>query len=234
MPAFGCVPYLNAKPLICGLPPDSIDFRPPSELDPERYDAALVPVFRILQSDSPQVVDGVGIACDGEVLSVIVAPEPGPGDLIAPDPHSRTSNALLRVLCSNSEFHVAEPGTLARCRLIIGDPALEFRQLHPSTPVKDLGQWWKELTGLPFVFALWQLHPHANPTLANHLRQCASRGIAQIDSLAAREPLPALASHYLKNCIHYQITHREKTAIHRFAQSLPPAILPSPASLHWV
>jgi chorismate dehydratase len=37
--------------------------------------------------------------------------------------------------------------------LVIGDPALRSAGLLPYTI--DLGQAWKELTGLPFVFAVW-------------------------------------------------------------------------------
>ncbi len=45
--------------------------------------------------------------------------------------------------------------------LVIGDEALQRR--HEFWKVLDLGQIWFELTGLPFVFALWQTNsaPHA-------------------------------------------------------------------------
>jgi|GEM_PF-816152 len=41
-----------------------------------------------------------------------------------------------------------------RLELVIGDVALVDYSKHAH--VIDLGQWWKDLTGLPFVYAVWQ------------------------------------------------------------------------------
>lgn len=53
--------------------------------------------------------------------------------------------------------------TLARpMELVIGDEALKRR--HEFWQVLDLGQVWYQLTGLPFVFGLWQTTDEALPT----------------------------------------------------------------------
>ena len=47
------------------------------------------------------------------------------------------------------------PDAPASAQLLIGDDAIRRRKSGEFTHVVDLGQEWHELTGLPFVFALW-------------------------------------------------------------------------------
>lgn len=85
-------------------------------------------------------------------------------------PASATSAVLSRILYrlwfgeAAFEAHVAESGNVASGKalsirrpmeLLIGDEALIRRASFPM--VIDLGESWRELTGLPFVFAVWQL-----------------------------------------------------------------------------
>ena len=87
------------------------------------------------------------------------------------DTSSRTSVALLRVLCAR--LFKIEPAIEAQspdldamlergdAALIIGDKALvwdpETVRLKPDTTIDkiDLGQAWTSMTGLPFVWAFW-------------------------------------------------------------------------------
>jgi chorismate dehydratase len=81
---------------------------------------------------------------------------------------SATSVVLLRVILElfngvNPEFMlyeqgVEEPYDQADAVLTIGDLALK-RSVSPRFPhAYDLGELWHQKTGLPFVFALWQVN----------------------------------------------------------------------------
>jgi chorismate dehydratase len=71
---------------------------------------------------------------------------------------------------------------------VIGDPALllQTRQAYPYR--YDLGQAWKDWTGLPFVFAVWAARRDVNRAAVRdvHRALLASRkwGLANITALA--------------------------------------------------
>ena len=58
--------------------------------------------------------------------------------------------------CRPAAAPVEELAAQGESVLVIGDRALRLaRTLAGSTRIHDLGQLWREQTGLPFVFALW-------------------------------------------------------------------------------
>lgn len=77
-------------------------------------------------------------------------------------PHSATSNALLHILYylwfgeESYNYFVSHLrcDEEAQARLLIGNTALQSTSQFAR--VLDLGEVWKSLTGLPFVFAVWQ------------------------------------------------------------------------------
>lgn len=225
----GSVSYLNAKPLIHGLPPDDVILDVPSSLT-KRFaegglEAALLPVFEIFQFSNPVVVDGISISCLGPVKSVVVA-SPGPFheiDKIYQDPSSVTSNTLLKVLLAEflpgrSQLVVPGdqiPGTAAR--LLIGDRALEFRRTFPTWEFLDLGECWFQNTGLPFVFAAWCLRPPPLPHLPNLLRETCQRGLSQLQNIANTTAAPKDSLDYLSKNIRYGLGDPEKMALELFA-----------------
>ncbi len=228
MSRLGCVPYLNARPLLQGL---EAELAVPSILSQRfhegRFDAALIPIYETLRLAEPRIVDGFGICSFGPVRSVIVAHrkplEDEPEILL--DPSSRTSSHLLRVLLAKrlgiSPALVENSVNPDTARLIIGDPAMEFqRGMNPAWLVYDLGQAWSEWTGLPFVFAAWTLAKNAPPELADILRKAARSGLGARREIAASEIDPASALDYLTRSILYPIGALEKRAIGKFRDLL--------------
>ncbi|MGC8667156.1 MAG: menaquinone biosynthetic enzyme MqnA/MqnD family protein [Chthonomonadales bacterium] len=174
----GCVPYLNGKPLIewfhspdCS---EAVDVRydVPSQL--ARYlregslDVALVSTFEQFVHPELQIVPGISIAADGPVQSVrLFSKVPFPKiRSVALDTSSLTSAALVRILLADCYgihpvYRKHPPqldAMLGACdaALIIGDLKL-FET--PAQYIMDLGAQWKELTGLPFVYAAWLARP---------------------------------------------------------------------------
>lgn len=150
----------------------------------------------------------LAISCDGPVRSVMLFSKKHATELsgrrVLISRSSMTSVALLELLFENV-WHArpnfvptdAEISDVARfegedhdARLVIGDAALLLssgaspRYLHAY----DLGEVWKEWTGLPFVFAVWvaQRNVVVNDALAVHAGLINSRdwGIANVPTLA--------------------------------------------------
>jgi chorismate dehydratase len=105
------------------------------------------------------------IACEGAVDSIrLLCPVPPHRvTAVAVTPHSASSVTLLRVLLGpDVPFRVmasdAEaPAALARGEavLLIADAALTAHRDRLAPYSVDLGEAWKQRTGLPMVFAVW-------------------------------------------------------------------------------
>jgi chorismate dehydratase len=224
----GPVSYLNAKPLIWGLNSNLLQTDVPAALSEQffagKLDIALLPVVDVLRADAVWIVDNVGIACDGEVFSVVVA---SPTSFLETgkiylDPASRSSTALLRVLLNafypgGPQIVEGEEMPADGARLLIGDSAIAFRRCKRSTwQYHDLGWLWKVHTGLPFVFAVWAVARGASPSVFEALRGVKAAGLAARREIAAREFDPAFAYTYLTKHIRYDIGSDEKAGLRHF------------------
>src|SRR3990170_648334 len=106
----GAVAYLNARPLVYGLELKpalfSLRFDAPSKcaalLHENAIDVGMIPSVEFLRGhEHYRIVPEMGITSEGEVASVALFCR-GPLEhvqTIAADTSSRTSNALLRILC---------------------------------------------------------------------------------------------------------------------------------------
>jgi chorismate dehydratase len=224
----GPVSYLNAKPLIWGLNSSLLQTDVPAALSQQflagKLDIALLPVVDILRAGAGSIVDNVGIGCDGEVFSVVVASRTSFLETrkIHLDPASRSSTALLRVLLA--EFYPEGPQIVEGeeipddgARLLIGDSAISFRRSKGSTwHYHDLGWLWKVHTGFPFVFAVWAVASGASSSVFDALRDVKAAGLAARREIAAREPDPEFAYAYLTQHIRYDIGSDEKAGLRHF------------------
>jgi chorismate dehydratase len=170
----GCVPYLNAKPVVDWFHSPSCDtdaeviYAVPSDLAgmlrQGLLDVALVSTVELFQAPGLRVLPDISISADGPVRSVRLFSRVPFGKIrsVALDSGSLTSVALAKILLAE-EFGLSpqverhEPdleSMLARAdaALIIG----RLDEFEPCPPyVLDLGEAWKRLTGLPFCYAAW-------------------------------------------------------------------------------
>jgi len=229
----GCVPYLNAKPLIEGL--DGVLLRPPADLVGDllkrKLDVALLPAIEVLRRKLA-FVPGLAIASPGRVESVRLwhaVPIPDV-KVLALDRNSRTSNLLAQIVLE--ERYGISPKRVVRdpsagltfrgvdAAVTIGDTS--FRSA--GVPYLDLGAEWKALTGKPFVFALWAYrpgHPKARE-IARTLRAARERGVARGAAIAKREAKrlglpPAFCRRYLTECITFDLGPSERAGLRKFA-----------------
>ena len=200
----GCVPYLNAKPLIdwfhssdCDVNA-TIDYVVPSQLatmlEENRIDTALVSIFELFQSPGLTLLPGISISADGPVKSVrLFSCKPFERvRSVALDTSSLTSVALTRILLAEkygvSPRYDHQPPDLDRmletqdAGLIIGDLKLFDT---PATHILDLGEAWKQMTDLPFVYAAWLARSDAPvDALTDALSRARDWGVQRLDSLA--------------------------------------------------
>jgi chorismate dehydratase len=225
--AIGSVPYLNARPLHWTIQ-DPVAFLEPSQLVLElaagRLQAALVPVAEVLENaHAYHIVDGVAIGSLNSVYSVVLIHGLPIVRLktIALDPASKTSNQLIRVLLEKYyrlKPSYVSPDAPAEGQLIIGDPAIAYRQSHPDERYLDLAQSWHAHTGLPFVFAVWAVRretPDAQG-LAKNLRAAAKAGLAARGEIARSH----FEFRYLTEHLYYHLGNPQKKAIAHFASDL--------------
>jgi len=233
----GCVKYLNARPLIRGWP-GNVEFDDPSalcqRLAKRQLDVALVSSFEFLRNPIYRIVDGVSISSDGPVYSVVVAYRGEFSDIgeIELDPASETAVNLLRCLVAELGLtprltrRGSDNAGLSCARLIIGDQAIRFRQSHAQAfQFWDLGEQWRKLTGLPFVYALWLIRPEvpdAN-SIAQRLRGLRDENFGDIPCVVAEaaDNKQAITQEFLDRYYHeylrFRFGTREKQGLRSFA-----------------
>jgi chorismate dehydratase len=97
------------------------------------------------------------------------------------------------------------------------DPALYSHQL-------DLGEAWRRMTGLPFVFACWMARADSNlgplPDILSRYRDLNQRRIAEIAAVhgGASGWSEEIAAKYLSEILRYDLGIRELAAIELFWQ----------------
>jgi chorismate dehydratase len=237
----GCVKYLNARPLIRGWP-GKVEFDHPSavcqRLAKGQFDVALVSSFEFLRNPIYRIVKDVSISSDGPVYSVVVAHRGEFSNIeeIELDPASETAVNLLRCLLAELGLtarltsRISESTGPSRARLIIGDQAISFRQNHADTfQFWDLGEQWKKLTGLPFVYALWLIRPEVPDakSIAERLRGLRDENLADIQVIVSgavedaadnkQEMTQKFLDRYYNEHLQFGFGTREKQGLQTFA-----------------
>lgn len=168
----GCVPYVNARPLVAAFdqPNEFVEVvydvpsKLPAMLDSGEVCAILVSSIELLRRDDLSMMSEVGIMSYGPVLSVRLLSKVPLEEIktLALDQSSMTSNLLAQViLAEKGVFPSTEtlppnaPDMLAHhdACVIIGDRGFEAD--GTGLVDIDLGEAWTNMTGLPFVWALW-------------------------------------------------------------------------------
>lgn len=177
----GKIGYLNVLPLYHPLENGIIenDFEiisgPPSELnmlmDAGKLDiSAASSIEYARHPDKYFLVPDIAIGSCGPVQSVLLLSKSPVQELngktILVSSQTHTSAALLRVLMAESwkiktDFAsgdataILASGEYPDAILAIGDEALNLRH-HPEYRYRiDLGEAWRDMTGLPFIFGVW-------------------------------------------------------------------------------
>ncbi len=179
----GHIQFLNCLPLYWGLARTGslldLDLTKdtPEKLSRQliegELDIAPVTLVEFLRNaDDLVALKDIAVGCDGPVMSCVIVSQVPLGELdgarVALGSTSRTSVRLAQLLLADQygvrpDYYTCPPdlGLMMReadAAVLIGDAALRA-SLHDAPrlglQVHDLGQMWKDWTGLPFVFAVW-------------------------------------------------------------------------------
>lgn len=174
MHRLGAVSFLNTLPLIDGLECAKhveLVLDVPSKLAGRLIagdtDLSLCSVIDQQTSDCELELVPVGlIGCDGPTDTVRLFSKTPIGELtsIACDIHSNTSVALLQLIMAETygiepkltPFDALNSDEDPEAMLLIGDKVVHMAPSNSAYPhTLDLGEAWKDLTGMPFVFGAW-------------------------------------------------------------------------------
>lgn len=237
----GAVGYLNARPLVYGLedsPRFVVRYDVPSKcaqlLDGGGIDVGMIPsIGYVGGGDAYRIVPDLAIASKGPVASVALFTTRPISDVtsIAMDTSSRTSVALLRVLCQRlfaiqPRLEAVTPNLSAMlagadAALVIGDNALLWTKLAGVEKI-DLGEAWTSMTGLPFVWAFWAgRHGALAADDVRTLTAARDAGVGHLDAIAReyfrdRPQHQALGARYLRDNIKYYLGEEERAGLDLF------------------
>ena len=179
----GAVSFLNTRPLIYGLEKNlfphnfemikAIPSALAVQLNAGKLDVALVPSIAYAKnSPSLRIVPECGIVAHQAVNSIRMYFHKNLRSIrsVAVDISSMTSVILTKIILAEKyevkpEFIAAEPDIQRMLRaadaaLVIGDSAL-FKTGSAGEDYLDLAEEWRDMTDLPFVFAVWAGKPGA-------------------------------------------------------------------------
>lgn len=195
-------------------------------------DLALIPVAAIPKLPEAFIVSNYCIGCDGAVASVCIFSEVPMEKIerVYLDYQSRTSVNLARILlkeywkkevefidAKGEEFRHEITGATAG--VVIGDRALEQR--HLSTYHYDLGEAWKQHTGLPFVFAAWVANKKLPDDFLHQFNEANAQGLQHIEEVIQENPQTLFdLEHYYRNCISYELTEDKMKGLKLFLEKL--------------
>lgn len=237
----GSVSFLNAKPLIYGLENDhsirlalDVPSRLLDGLRDERFDVALLPVIDYQRMPNLKLLTAGGIGCDGATLTVRIF-SAVPVDRIrtlASDTDSHTSVALARIVLARlygirpAIVDLGKPGLSVggdTALLLIGDKVVCEEPAGLPHQI-DLGEAWKRLTDLPFVFAAWIAREGVDLyDLPERLELAKHDGMSHLDEIIARHAIPRgwpdeTAHRYLTEYLKFDVGPDQLRAIRLFHQ----------------
>lgn len=165
--AVSAVSYTNTLPFLHGIKNSEIFDRIELSLDypsecarkvvDNEVDMGIVPTAALVDLKGYQVISDYCIGSNGAVDSVFIFSNKPIEEVetLALDNQSKTSNGLARILLKNywkKDVQVLTEGD-ADAYVLIGDRT--FGKKYEVPFAYDLGHYWKEMTGLPFAYAVW-------------------------------------------------------------------------------
>ena len=228
---------MNTKPFIYGLEHGPIKDKIELLLDypsnlvkmlkSDQIDIGLVPVGALPSLGDYHIISDYCIGTEGEVASVAVFSEVPMEQIeqVYLDYQSRTSVLLCRLLFEkhwkkNVQFIDAkDEGYISEIKgatagLIIGDRALSNYNRYKY--VYDLGLGWKEMTGLPFVFAVWVSLKKLLAQQVDQFTASLGKGISNIDLVELAPIATYDLKRYLNENLSYLLDNKKRHALDNF------------------
>ncbi|WP_366921731.1 menaquinone biosynthesis protein [Metallumcola ferriviriculae] len=247
----GRINYLNCLPVYYGIEkgivPINVDLfhGPPTKLNKMFIDGKLdiTPISSIeyaRNSEKSLILPNMSISADGRVTSILLISklpaEKLDGKTLTMTKSSATSVVLLKILLA--KYWRVKPRLLTRepdlssmltqgdAALLIGDDALRESRNVKEFYVYDLGEVWKNYTGLPMVFALWVIRnsysadPQGLANVAGAFLKSKAWGVENMETLINEAeqthhlPRDLISEHFAH--IKHQLNDYYQTALLRY------------------
>nr|BFD92836.1 menaquinone biosynthesis protein [Kitasatospora sp. Xyl93] len=257
-PRVGHIQFLNCVPLYWGLARTGnlldLDLTKdtPEKLSDQLVDGALdigpiTCVEYLRNADDLLVLPDIAVGSDGPVMSCLIVSKVPLADLdgrrVALGSTSRTSVRLARLLLEEREgvhpdYFSCPPDLSAMlaeadAAVLIGDPALRAylgQAADLGLTVHDLGEMWKEWTGLPFVFAVWAVRREfaeraPELTAAVHRAFLESRDLSLVEAAKVAEQAARweafgadVLERYFSEALDFSLGERQLAGVTEFAR----------------
>lgn len=258
----GTVSYLNAMPLTLPIEKGVIHAKyqfeitkaPPARLATQMrvgsLDVALLSIVEPLIEKRFRIISGMSICSNGPCLTVQLFYK---GDLekikiLGLNKDSKTSNILAQVILNEKygirpqRVIVSDPdkSTLDQVDAFVSLGDRTFDLLKSDMQRIDLGEAWKDLTGLPIVFAVWVLAPHyKDRDIIPVLRTAREMGLQMLDEIVPRIsrtrdiPMDVLTRYFHDNLDYILETEEKKGVAKLFELGSKIALLPPPRKVEY-
>lgn len=239
----GCVPFLNAVPLVSyfstsqGKNEAEVQLGVPTELaewiEKGFTTASLASSFYAFSKENMRVADSISISSRGPIESVrLFSKKPfAEIETLSLDATSMTSNQLAQIILA--EIYGIRPKTILSppnldamlektdAAVLIGDIGLAAK--HNGLHVMDLGSAWEEMTRLPFVWALWVGKEKLDEKVVGILQRAKRYGLERLETIAKEEAeergLPlAVCLRYLVEIMDYEFEDSHKRGLELFGE----------------
>lgn len=238
----GIIDYLNVKPFLYGIKRSAVlrDIELvetfPSKLaemlQKGDVDMGIVPVAIIPEMDEYHIVSDYCIGCNGPVATVCLFSEVPIGrvERVLLDYQSKTSATLAKILLkkywhidpvfedvTGEEYRDRINNTTAG--LVIGDRA--FDQRKKSSYSYDLGEAWKDYSGLGFVFATWVANKQLPEGFIQAFNEALAFGLMHRDEVAKEMNYKLFDLHqYYKYNVNYLLDEEKRKGLAAFLLEL--------------
>ncbi len=185
----------------------------------DKVDISLCPVGALDEMPTHQIAGDYCIGADGPVGTVMLLSTVPLQHIktVMLDPNSRTSNILVQILAQRwwqAEwiYYDKENGVTPDARVMIGDNVFNEKGNYPFQ--YDLSGAWKELTGLPMVFAVWIAKPGVDVIAIDKINDSFKAGMEYV--LHQDTALQPWQVNYLKHSISYPLDDHKRQALAMF------------------
>lgn len=229
------VSYTNTLPFLLGIKSSpilgeidlSVDY--PAEcarkVIHDEVDMGIIPIASLLDLPSYHLITDYCIGSNGAVDSVFIFSDIPITEVktLRLDEQSRTSNGLARILLKyywKVEVELLAEGKDADAFVLIGDRT--FGKKGNYNYVYDLGAYWKQLTGLPFAYAVWVSNKALPDQFVHLFNQALADGVARVKDVIPGLPEVAGFDYepYLTQNLNYELNKEKKLAIAKYLELL--------------
>lgn len=228
--AISAVSYTNTLPFLNGIKNAdvinridlSVDY--PSEcarkvIDDE-VDMGIIPIAALAKLPEYHIIGDYCIGSDGAVDSVFIFSEKPIDEIetLLLDKQSRTSNGLAQILLKHywkRDVEVLTEGE-ADAYVLIGDRTFGKKNHVPFA--YDLGCYWKEMTGLPFAFAVWVAKKELPEDFKESFNNALAEGVAHLEDVISGLPVYENFDYhtYLTENLDFNLTADRRKAIDKY------------------